>query len=178
MSKFGIINVFYGKGKRKMKRLKTFLIYALIIVGFYFFSEFLITVGLSASYEDIIRKDNVSQVEIYEAQATLVNGKVKGVIKDSRGNESLTGKYVEIDFYSKRDNVVARKYIPIETTDVNNTQEFSTYFEAGDVTSYSIAIVDEKEQGELNTELEDWERIAIYIGLFLGIINIPNLLAL
>ena len=161
-----------------MKRLKTFLIYALIIVGFYFFSEFLITVGLSASYEDIVRKDNVSQVEIYEAQATLVNGKVKGVIKDSRGNESLTGKYVELDFYSKRDNVVARKYIPIETTDVNNTQEFSIYFEAEDVTSYSIAIVDEKEQGELNTELEDWERLAIYIGLFLGIINIPNLLAL
>ena len=161
-----------------MKRLKTFLIYALIIIGFYFFSEFIITVGLSASYEDIIRKDNVSQVEIYEAQATLVNGKVKGVIKDPRGNESLTGKYVELDFYSKRDNVVARKYIPIETTDVNTTQKFSTYFEAEDVTSYSIAIVNEKEQGELSTELEDWERIAIYIGLFLGIINIPNLLAL
>ena len=161
-----------------MKRLKTFLIYALIIIGFYFFSEFIITVGLNSSYEDIVRKDNISQVEIYEAQATLVNGKIKGVIKDSRGNESLTGKYVELDFYSKRDNVVARKYIPIETTDVNNTQEFSTYFEAEDVTSYSIAIVNEKEQGELNTELEDWERIAIYIGLFLGIINIPNLLAL
>ena len=120
-----------------MKRMKTFLIYALIIVGFYFFSEFLITVGLSASYEDIVRKDNVSQVEIYEAQATLVNGKVKGVIKDPRGNESLTGKYVELDFYSKRDNVVARKYIPIETTDVNTTQEFSIYFEAEDVKSYS-----------------------------------------
>lgn len=167
MSKFGIINVFYGKGKRKMKRLKTFLIYALIIVGFYFFSEFLITVGLNSSYEDIQRRDNVSQVEIYEAQATLVNGKVKGVIKDSRGNESLTGKYVEIDFYSKRDNVVARKYIPIETTDVKTTQEFSTYFEAGDVTSYSIAIVNEKEYEELNIIPDELKNTDILVLTFL-----------
>lgn len=167
MSKFGIINVFYGKGKRKMKRLKTFLIYALIIVGFYFFSEFLITVGLNSSYEDIQRRDNVSQVEIYEAQATLVNGKVKGVIKDSRGNESLTGKYVEIDFYSKRDNVVARKYIPIETTDVKTTQEFSTYFEAEDVTSYSIAIVNEKEYEELNIIPDELKNADILVLTFL-----------
>ena len=153
-----------------MKRLKTFLIYALIIVGFYFFSEFLITVGLSASYEDIIRKDNVSQVEIYEAQATLVNGKVKGVIKDPRGNESLTGKYVELDFYSKRDNVVARKYIPIETTDVNTTQEFSTYFEAEDVTSYSIAIVDEKEQGDLNIIPEELKNTEILVLAFITLL--------
>lgn len=167
MSKFGIINVFYGKGKRKMKRMKTFLIYALIIVGFYIFSEFLITVGLNSSYEDIQRRDNVSQVEIYEAQATLVNGKVKGVIKDSRGNESLTGKYVEIDFYSKRDNVVARKYIPIETTDVKTTQEFSTYFEADDVTSYSIAIVNEKEYEELNIIPDELKNTDILVLTFL-----------
>ena len=150
-----------------MKRLKTFLIYALIIIGFYFFSEFIITVGLNSSYEDIVRRDNVSQVEIYEAQATLVNGKVKGVIKDSRGNESLTGKYVELDFYSKRDNVVARKYIPIETTDVNTTQEFSTSFEAEDVTSYSIAIVDEKEHGELNIIPEELKNKDILVLTFL-----------
>ena len=150
-----------------MKRMKTFLIYALIIVGFYIFSEFLITVGLNSSYEDIQRRDNVSQVEIYEAQATLVNGKVKGVIKDSRGNESLTGKYVEIDFYSKRDNVVARKYIPIETTDVKTTQEFSTYFEAEDVTSYSIAIVNEKEYEELNIIPDELKNTDILVLTFL-----------
>ena len=150
-----------------MKRMKTFLIYALIIVGFYIFSEFLITVGLNSSYEDIQRRDNVSQVEIYEAQATLVNGKVKGVIKDSRGNESLTGKYVEIDFYSKRDNVVARKYIPIETTDVKTTQEFSSYFEAEDVTSYSIAIVNEKEYEELNIIPDELKNTDILVLTFL-----------
>ena len=53
-----------------MARLKTFLIYALIIVGFFIFSEFIINVGLNSSYHDITRRDNTSQVEITEAQAT------------------------------------------------------------------------------------------------------------
>ena len=161
-----------------MARLKTFLIYALIIVGFFLFSEFLINVGLNSSYKDITRKDNTSQVEINEAQATLVNGKIKGTIKDERGQNSLTGKYVEIDLYSSRDNMIGRRYIEIETTDVNTTQDFSIYFEAEDVKSYSIAIVNEKNFEELNVELSNWQKLAINIGLFLGIINIPNLLAL
>ena len=76
-----------------MDRLKTFLIYALIVVGFIVFSEFLITVSLNASYKDIERRDTTSQVEISQAQATLVNGRIKGTIKDSP-EDNLTGKYV------------------------------------------------------------------------------------
>ena len=111
------------------------------------FSEFLISVGLNSSYHDIVRKDNTSQVEISEAQATLVNAKIKGKIIDSESN--LTGKYVEIDLYSSRDNVVGRKYVEINTTDVDREQEFSAYLDAEDIESYSVAIVDEKEGGEL-----------------------------
>ena len=129
-----------------MARMKTFFIYALIIVGFFIFSEFLINVGLNSSYKDISRRDNTSQVEISEAQATLVNGKIKGTINDY-GNDNLTGKYVEIDLYSSRDNMVGRRYVEIETTDVNQTQDFHIYFEAEDIKSYSIAIVNEKQGG-------------------------------
>ena len=146
-----------------MARLKTFFIYALIIIGFYFFSNFIIDVGLNSSYKDIERKDNISQVEISEAQATLVNGKIKGSIKDSRGNESLTGKYVEIDLYSSRDNMVGKRYIEIETTDVNKTQDFHIYFEAEDIKSYSVAIVNEKDGGELEIIPEEWTRPEIIV---------------
>ncbi len=145
-----------------MERLKTFLIYALIIVGFFLFSNFIIDVGLNSSYHDIERRDNTSQVEITEAQATLVNGKIKGTINDD-GDDSLTGKYVEIDLYSSRDNIVGRRYIYIETTDVKETQEFSIYFEAEDITSYSVAIVNEKEEGELEIIPEEWTKPEIVI---------------
>ena len=146
-----------------MARLETFLIYALIIVGFFLFSEFLINVGLNSSYKDITRKDNTSQVEINEAQATLVNGKIKGTIKDERGQNSLTGKYVEIDLYSSRDNMIGRRYVEIETTDVNTTQDFNIYFEAEDVKSYSVVIVNEKENGELKIIPEELTKPEIII---------------
>ena len=132
-----------------MARLKTFLIYALLIVLFFIFSEFLINVSLQAAYNDITRRDNTEQVQIQEAQATLVNGKIKGTIKNSE-QDYLTGKYVKIDLYSKRDNLLGTKYIEINTTETQNTQDFSMYFELTDVESYNISIVDQKEEGELD----------------------------
>ena len=145
-----------------MDRLKTFLIYALLIVLFFIFSEFLINVSLQASYNDITRRDNTEQVQIQEAQATLVNGKIKGIIKNSE-QDYLTGKYVKIDLYSKRDNLLGTKYIEINTTETQNTQDFSMYFELTDVESYSISIVDQKEGGELDLIPEELTKPEIWL---------------
>ena len=145
-----------------MARMKTFLIYALLVVGFFIFSEFIISVGLNSSYKDIERKDNISQVEITEAKATLVNGKIKGIIKDNEVDK-LTGKYVEIDLYSERDNMIGKRYVEINTTEVNREQEFHIYFEAEDVKSYSVAIVDEKQGGELKIIPEEWTKTEIIV---------------
>lgn len=145
-----------------MDRLKTFLIYALLIVLFFIFSEFLINVSLQASYNDITRRDNTEQVQIQEAQATLVNGKIKGTIKNSE-QDYLTGKYVKIDLYSKRDNLLGTKYIEINTTEVQNTQDFSMYFELEDVESYNISIVDQKEEGELDLIPEELTKPEIWL---------------
>ena len=137
-----------------MDRMKTFLKYAIWLVLFFFFSNFIINVGLNSSYKDISRRDNTSQVEITQAQATLVNGRMKGTIKSS-SDDYLTGKYVKIDFYSERDVLLGKKYIEIGTTQNNMTQDFNIYFELQDVKSYSISIVDEKEEGEIKLIPED-----------------------
>ena len=131
-----------------MDRMKTFLKYIIWFVLFFFFSNFIISVGLNSSYRDINRKDNIEQVQITQAQATLVNGRIKGTIKNS-DKDYLTGKYVKIDFYSKRNVLVGKKYIDITTTQNNTMQDFSIYFELKDVTSYEVSIVDHKEEGEI-----------------------------
>ena len=131
-----------------MDRMKTLLKYALWVILFFIFSEFLITVGLNSSYNDMKRKDKTSQVQIIQAQSTLVNGKIKGIIRNSE-SDNLNNKYVKIDFYSKRDNKVGTKYIEITTVKPEDTQEFSTNFELQDVTSYEISITDKKEEGEI-----------------------------
>ena len=131
-----------------MDRLKTFLKYVIWLILFFIFSEFLINVGLNSSYKKMERRDNISQVQITEAQSTLVNGKVKGIITNSQ-EDYLTGKYIRIDYYSKRDVLVGTKYISIETTENNRTQNFNTYFELQDVTSYEVSIVDNKTETEI-----------------------------
>lgn len=154
-----------------MSTIKSFLKYALLIIVFALLSELLISASLQSSYKDIKRKDNTSQVTISQAQATLVNGKIKGTIVDDR-KDNLTGKYVKITLYSKRDNEVGKKYIPIETTDVNKTQDFSLYFEKQDVTSYDISIVNEKEGGELELIPEEMTRAQIFVATLFTIMLI------
>lgn len=154
-----------------MSTIKSFLKYALLIIVFAILSELLISASLQSSYKDIKRKDNTSQVTISQAQATLVNGKIKGTIVDDR-KDNLTGKYVKITLYSKRDNEVGKKYIPIETTDVNKTQDFSLYFEKQDVTSYDISIVNEKEGGELEFIPEEMTRAQIFVATLFTIMLI------
>ncbi len=145
-----------------MSRLKTFLKYVIWIVVFAVLSELLINASLKSSYADITRKDTTAQVEITQAQATLVNGKIKGTIKDDR-KDSLTGKYVEIKLYSSRNNEVGKRYIQIQTTDVNQTQDFNFYFEKNDVKSYKISIVNEKEEGELEIFPKEMSRAEIFV---------------
>ena len=148
-----------------MDRVKTLLKYALWVVLFFIFSEFLINIGLNSSYKKMERRDNVSQVQITEAKSTLVNGKVKGTITNSQ-EDYLTGKYVRIDYYSKRDILVGTKYIAIETTENNKTQDFNTYFELQEVTSYEVSIVDQKGEGEIElipTELTKPEIVMLTV---------------
>lgn len=152
-----------------MDRLKTFLKYVIWIVLFFIFSEFLINVGLNSSYKDIKRRDETAQVEILQAQATLVNGRMKGTIKNSP-DDYLTGKYVRIDFYSKRDVFLGKRYIEINTTEATTEQDFSIYFELEGVTEYEISIVDEKEEGEIDLLPGEWSTQEIVITTILTLL--------
>lgn len=145
-----------------MDRLKTFLKYVIWIVLFFIFSEFLINVGLNSSYKDLKRRDSTAQVEMTQAQATLVNGRMKGTITNSP-DDYLTGKYVKIEFYSKRDVYLGKRYIEINTTQATTQQDFSIYFELEGVTEYEISIVDEKEEGEIELLPEEWSKQEIVV---------------
>lgn len=148
-----------------MDRMKTFFKYAMWIILFFILSEFLINVGLNSSYRDIQRKDNIEQVIVYQAQATLVNGRVKGMVTNSEAN-NLNAKYVRFDFYSKRDILVGRKYIAINDLEVDKPQTFEFYFELKGVSSYEVFITDHKEDDDLEISLvpEEWTRPEIIMG--------------
>ena len=146
-----------------MDRTKTLLKYALWLVLFIIFSEFLINVGLNSTYKDIDRKNNIEQVNIYQAEATLVNGRIRGLITNSNPDD-LSGKYLEIDFYSKRDIFLGKKYVEINQLEENGTQAFEVLFKLEDVNSYEVKIVDQKtDGGEIEILPDEWTKPEILL---------------
>lgn len=152
-----------------MDRMKTFLKYAIWGILLFVFSDFMINVAINSSYKKIegtSDSDISSIVEITEAEATLVNGKMRGKIKYNE-ELKLEGNYLRIDFLSKRDNIVGTKYIPIEVNKDNLTQDFNVYFELQDVKKYKTSIVKEKEVDEIDFIPEEMKkREIVFLTIF------------
>ena len=129
-----------------MSRLKTFLLYALIIVSFYFFSNALIFLSINGSYKNI--KGEVititPTIEVKEAKATHINGYVDGNIINNT-NEKIENKYVKIGIFSERDVNLGSKYVKVEALDVNQMQAFHMGYKFTESYRYEISFVDEAE---------------------------------
>ena len=136
-----------GRNELKMKRVKTLFMYALWVVLFIIFSEFLINVGLNSSYKPIERRDNVSQVNVYQAEATLVNGRIRGLITNSE-TDNISNKYLEFDFYSERNVFLGKKIIDINELQAGETQNFEILFKLENVDYYTVSVLDERPEGE------------------------------
>lgn len=149
-----------------MDRMKTLLKYVLWVIVFYIFSNLMIYLNIETTYQNIGRKDNLPQVTVYQAQATKINGRIKGTIYNDAENK-ITNNYLRIDLYSERDNYLGSKYIDVSNMRDNETREFEIYFKVQDVDYYEIKFTDEKEEGELPEMLKDLTREQVIWGTFL-----------
>lgn len=149
-----------------MDRMKTFFKYALWIILFYIFSNLMIYLNLETTYQNIGRKDNLSQVTVYQAQATKINGRIKGTIYNNAENK-ITNNYLRIDLYSERENFLGSKYIDVSNMRDNETREIEIYFKVQDVDYYEMKFTDEKEEGELPEMLKDLTKEQVRMGTFL-----------
>ena len=149
-----------------MDRMKTFLKYALWLILFYIFSNLMIYLNIETTYQNIGRKDNLSQVTVYQAQATKINGRIKGTVYNNSENK-ITNNYLRIDLYSERGNFLGSKYIDVSNMRDNETREFEIYFKVQDVDYYEMKFTDEKEEGELPELLKDLTKEQVFFGTFL-----------
>lgn len=134
-----------------MDRMKTFLKYALWGILFFIFSEIIINVGLNSSYKNMECKNNIEQVNIEQAQATLINGRIKGTIKNT-GAKDLNGKFIKIDIYSERNVLLGSKYYEIQNLSKAQEQPIEIHFKAQYAKYYDVSIVESKEEKELELE--------------------------
>ena len=149
-----------------MDRMKTLAKYVIWLVLFYIFSNLMIYLNIESTYQNIGRKDNLQQVTVYQAQATKVNGRIKGSIYNSEAHK-ITNKYLRIDLYSERDVFLGSKYIVVSTMRDSETRNFEEYFKVQDVDYYEMKFVDEKEEGELPEMLKDLTKEQVIWGTFL-----------
>ena len=149
-----------------MDRMKTFLKYALWLILFYIFSNLMIYLNIETTYQNIGRKDNIEQVTVYQAQATKINGRIKGTVYNNAENQ-ITNNYLRIDLYSERGNFLGSKYIDVSNMRDNETREFEIYFKVQDVDYYEMKFTDEKEEGELPEMLKDLTKEQVRMGTFL-----------
>lgn len=141
--------------------MQKIVIWISILIGFFILSDFLINVGLNSTYKDIARQDNNTGIIVYQADATYVNGRIRGLIKDT---ETTKGKYVKIELYSKRDVLVGKSYVELEAIQQGGTQAFEILFKAKDVAAYKIETVAEKEAGdELEILPREWTKPEIIL---------------
>lgn len=150
------ITSFSLRGIVKMSALQKIGVWIFILVAMFILSDFLIHVGLNSTYRDIVRKDNDSEIVVYQAEATYANGRIRGFIKEPHEEK---GKYIKFELYSKRDVLVGKSYVEISKTELQDTQSFELLFRAKDVAYYKLEIVDQKESGdELEVLPREWTR--------------------
>lgn len=133
-----------------MGTIKKFAKYILWIALFWLFTDILIFFGLNANYDKLKTSSNSdipSQVEVEKAEATLVNGRIRGKIKND-GEEDLNGKLMKVDLYSPRDVLLGTKYMEISDLEKGAEDEFELFFKAQDVDHYDISFVDKVQEKE------------------------------
>ncbi|MCI8309605.1 MAG: hypothetical protein HFJ45_05355 [Clostridia bacterium] len=130
-----------------MERLKTFLIYILILVAFFWVSKGLEhgliwqmyysmdgTVEKYLNYNgEIIDLD----IKVKEAEATRVNGYINISITNN-SNTKIEEAYIKVMLYSKSGVYATQKYMEINDLEPGQTKEYSLKFKGSYINKYAI----------------------------------------
>ena len=130
-----------------MARMKTFLIYLLVVVAVYFFVDFTSFAYIKTTYEDLtdfsINMEN-PKIKITEAKATYNNGYIKGKLLNNE-EYTLDKKYVKFEFFSGNNVLLGKKYIKLENFMPNQEKDFEVRFNLENVKHYKVSLADNSE---------------------------------
>lgn len=135
-----------------MSKLQTFTIYLLIIVGFFFFSNFLqdqliqqMYVKLNGSVTETFEYNGENlalDVEIIDAKATKMNGYITARITNNT-DTTIEKAYLKLDLYAKEDIKAVSRYMEINDLKPGESKDYTLKFKAGYVDTYKVAVKEE-----------------------------------
>lgn len=131
-----------------MKRMQTFLTYALIIIGFYFFSNFLIDFGISSSYKDVEQdkikmeqSNNGFEIEVDKANSNRRQAYFTGTVKNN-SDKVIEKQYLKVDSYFKG-KLMQEKYLAFENMQPGEERKFKLLYSLGQIDEFRVSYVDE-----------------------------------
>ena len=93
-------------------RMKVLFCYVLLFITVFVFSDIMIYLYTKSLYQPMEKYEvniEAPQVTISVAEASNVNGNVKGTIKNTT-QEKITDKYIRFDFYTPREVNVGKQF--------------------------------------------------------------------
>ncbi len=123
-------------------RMKVFLCYLLLFITVFVFSDIMIYLYTKSLYQPMEKYEvnmKAPQVTISVAEASNVNGNVKGTIKNTT-QEKIIDKYIRFDFYTPRNVNVGTKYLKIDSLEVGEEKQFELGFKYDNVNNVKISI--------------------------------------
>lgn len=123
-----------------MSRMKTFFIYALLVVGVLLVTDVIINICLNSNYTPIENYEIETaspKLEITEARKTSLNGYIGGTITNNTG-EDIQTTYIKIELISKQGNRLGTEYLKVDSLKQNETKEFRLSYRYSDVARFAI----------------------------------------
>ena len=120
-----------------MSRMKTFGKYLIIIVAFYFISDFIAArIMMSTYYNKKFTVEDVQTptVTIDESKATITNGIAKGRITND-SDEPIDDKYLKMTFLNAKGKEVGKKYVQIKHLEPGESMDFEVRYNYDNVKS-------------------------------------------
>ena len=131
-----------------MKRMQTFFTYALIIIAFYFFSNFLIDFGIRSSYKDVEQdkikmeqSNNGFEIEVDKANSNRRQAYFTGTVKNN-SDKVIEKQYVKVDSYFKG-KLMQEKYLAFENMQPGEERKFKLLYSLGQIDEFRVSYVDE-----------------------------------
>lgn len=127
-------------------RMKVFFCYLLIFVSFFIFSNIMIDNYTKAMYQPMTSYEiNVTspEVTIETAEATHVNGTIKGTIKNTT-EEVIDKQYLKFEFYTPRNVNIGTQYIEVKNLFPEEQQKYELAFRYDNVSNVKVSLVEEE----------------------------------
>jgi len=131
-----------------MARMKTFLVYAVIIILFAIFSNFMLFMYTKTAYYPMEKYQilcNVPQTTITKAESNYVCGKIGGTVTNN-SEETLQGKYLKLSVYSTHDVCLGSKYIKLDNLAPGEAKDFEIQFNYENSSYFTVDMVESTQE--------------------------------